>query len=218
MDDTRTVVRTNWLRFSWNQISRANKVLLVFTTLISLLQIIVTAIILGIGGRQHLSCNKPLQMYLIIFVIRVGVSLPFAIYQHLTTPRRRPRRRRQRRTRRTTTPPLSSSNSPTENVDTSENHATNDNTNASVNNTTNDDNTANDDSTTNGDNNNNGNGTTSNTQGANNVNGGEQRPATLITGWANRLATTMHYKKVEFTKRYLVESNLYWICLLFCGL
>lgn len=84
----RTTVRSNWLRFSWNQISGANKVILIMSFTLSLLQIIVTSIILGIGGSLQISCDKPLQQYLIVFVIRVGVSIPFTVYQHLSIPRR----------------------------------------------------------------------------------------------------------------------------------
>lgn len=37
--DPRTTVRTNWLRFSWGQISNASKVLLVISFTIALLQV-----------------------------------------------------------------------------------------------------------------------------------------------------------------------------------
>ncbi|KAF1802041.1 hypothetical protein FB192DRAFT_1325716 [Mucor lusitanicus] len=100
-------VRTNWLRFSWSQISGASKVILLISFSLSLIQIAATIAILALGSSSGISCSKPLQLYLIIFVVRVGLSLPLSIYQHLFTPRgqrrnsRRgnARRRRQRRRR-----------------------------------------------------------------------------------------------------------------------
>lgn len=50
-----------------------------------------------LGGRENLSCDKPLQLYLIVFVVRVGLSLPLTIYQHLFVTNRRGRGRRARR-------------------------------------------------------------------------------------------------------------------------
>ncbi|CAO3656368.1 unnamed protein product [Mucor fragilis] len=91
-------VRTNWLRFSWNQISGASKVILLLSFSLSLIQIAATIAILAIGSNGDISCSKPLQLYLIIFVVRVGLSLPLSIYQHLFTPRGR--RRNGRRARR----------------------------------------------------------------------------------------------------------------------
>ncbi|CAO3636506.1 unnamed protein product [Mucor hiemalis] len=46
------------------------------------------------GGRENISCDKPLQLYLIVFVVRVGLSLPLTIYQHLFLVNRRGRRGR----------------------------------------------------------------------------------------------------------------------------
>lgn len=59
-------------------------------------QIAATIIILAIGGNSEITCGKPLQLYLIIFVVRVGLSLPLSIYQHLFTPRSRRRNARRR--------------------------------------------------------------------------------------------------------------------------
>lgn len=55
------------------------------------IKIVTTIVILVIGGRQSLSCERPFQLYLIIFVVRVSLSLPLSIYQHLFMPRRRRR-------------------------------------------------------------------------------------------------------------------------------
>ncbi|GAN04180.1 hypothetical protein MAM1_0057d03640 [Mucor ambiguus] len=90
-------VRTNWLRFSWNQISGASKVILLISFSLSLVQIAATIAILAIGSSSGISCGKPLQLYLIIFVVRVGLSLPLSIYQHLFTPRGRRRNSRRGR-------------------------------------------------------------------------------------------------------------------------
>ncbi|KAI8642689.1 hypothetical protein BD408DRAFT_416064 [Parasitella parasitica] len=92
-------VRTNWLRFSWNQISGASKVILLISFTLSIIQVAATITILAIGSSSGIACDKPLQLYLIIFVVRVGLSLPLSIYQHLFTPRsqrRSPRNRRRR--------------------------------------------------------------------------------------------------------------------------
>ncbi|KAG2203331.1 hypothetical protein INT46_006094 [Mucor plumbeus] len=89
-------VRRNWLRFSWNQISGASKVILLVSFILSIIQIAATITILAIGGNSGITCGKPLQLYLIIFVVRVGLSLPLSIYQHLFTPRSRRRNTRRR--------------------------------------------------------------------------------------------------------------------------
>ncbi|KAI8875844.1 hypothetical protein K501DRAFT_279981 [Backusella circina FSU 941] len=80
-------VRSNWLVFSWNQISQASRVLLVLSLSVAVIQIIATIISLCLGKNE--SCGKPLQSYLIVYVIRVALSFPLLIYQHLF--KRRPR-------------------------------------------------------------------------------------------------------------------------------
>ncbi|KAI8337856.1 hypothetical protein BD560DRAFT_413009 [Blakeslea trispora] len=82
-------VRTNWLRYSWNQISSSSKLLLVVSFIVAIVQIATTATVLAIGSKRELSCDKPFQLYLIILVVRVGVSLPLSVYQLLFTPRGR---------------------------------------------------------------------------------------------------------------------------------
>ncbi|KAI8093324.1 uncharacterized protein BX664DRAFT_329445 [Halteromyces radiatus] len=77
-------VRTNWIRFlrdSWRRISRTSKLILGTTFVIGFTQIIITIIMLAIGSNQ--TCDKPLNIYLIVFVIRLGLSLPLLLYQHL---------------------------------------------------------------------------------------------------------------------------------------
>ncbi|GAA5795571.1 hypothetical protein HPULCUR_000932 [Helicostylum pulchrum] len=88
-DASPRTVRTNWLLFAWSQISGATKVILLVSIALSLFQITTTIVILVIGSRQSLACERPFQLYLIIFVVRVGLSLPLSIYQHLFMPRRR---------------------------------------------------------------------------------------------------------------------------------
>ncbi|KAI8060658.1 uncharacterized protein B0P05DRAFT_557740 [Gilbertella persicaria] len=84
---TRTV-RTNWLRYSWSQISSSSKILLIASFIVAMIQIAATITVLVIGAGQALTCDKPFQLYLIIFVVRVGLSLPLSIYQLLFTSRR----------------------------------------------------------------------------------------------------------------------------------
>ncbi|CAO3701580.1 unnamed protein product [Rhizopus stolonifer] len=86
------IVRSNWLMFSWNRISRANKAVLVMSLLLVMIQIAATVIVLAIGNSNKIetpSCGEPLELYLIIYVVRVGLTFPLIIYQHLSrTPRR----------------------------------------------------------------------------------------------------------------------------------
>ncbi|KAG1146866.1 hypothetical protein G6F37_004482 [Rhizopus arrhizus] len=82
---------SNWLIFAWNRISRANKAILIMSLLLVMIQIIATIIVLAIGNSNKIEtprCAEPLELYLIIYVIRVGLSLPLIIYQHLS--RRQP--------------------------------------------------------------------------------------------------------------------------------
>ncbi|GAA5808144.1 hypothetical protein MFLAVUS_001528 [Mucor flavus] len=72
-DASPRTVRTNWLLFAWSQISGATKVILLVSIALSLFQIVTTIVILVIGGQQ----------------VRVSLSLPLSIYQHLFMPRRR---------------------------------------------------------------------------------------------------------------------------------
>ncbi|OBZ88888.1 hypothetical protein A0J61_03067 [Choanephora cucurbitarum] len=85
---TRTV-RTNWLRYSWSQISSSSKLLLVVSFVVAIIQIVTTVTVLSIGSKRNLSCDKPFELYLIILVVRVGLSLPLSVYQLLFTPRGR---------------------------------------------------------------------------------------------------------------------------------
>ncbi|KAG0740975.1 hypothetical protein G6F57_011090 [Rhizopus arrhizus] len=81
-------VRSNWLIYSWNQISRANKVILILSLLLVILQVSATITVLIIGHSNKIQppphCEEPLEIYLIIYVIRVGLSFPLIIYQHLS--------------------------------------------------------------------------------------------------------------------------------------
>ncbi|KAI8885962.1 hypothetical protein K501DRAFT_283998 [Backusella circina FSU 941] len=83
------IVRSNWLVFSWNQISRASRALLIISLSLVLIQVIASVISLVIGKNE--SCEKPLQMYLIIHVARVALTVPFLIYHYLFKGRRRRR-------------------------------------------------------------------------------------------------------------------------------
>ncbi|KAI8074578.1 hypothetical protein BC940DRAFT_46317 [Gongronella butleri] len=77
-------VRSNWLHYlrqAWRRISRTSRVVISSAFIIGLLQIIVTVAILIIGRYEV--CDKPLDVYLMVFVARLGLSLPIMVYQHL---------------------------------------------------------------------------------------------------------------------------------------
>ncbi|ORZ24623.1 hypothetical protein BCR42DRAFT_403321 [Absidia repens] len=77
-------VRSNWLHYlraSWQRISRTSKVILGTTLLTGLTQVVITIAILIIGKNEV--CDKPLDAYLIVFLIRLGFSLPLMLYQYL---------------------------------------------------------------------------------------------------------------------------------------
>ncbi|KAI8338437.1 hypothetical protein BC941DRAFT_422916 [Chlamydoabsidia padenii] len=77
-------VRTNWIAFlrtSWRTMSRTNKIIIGITAFISLAEIVITIIMLVLGREEQ--CDKPLDTYLIVFVIRLGFSMPLTLYKHL---------------------------------------------------------------------------------------------------------------------------------------
>ncbi|ORX49879.1 hypothetical protein DM01DRAFT_1385040 [Hesseltinella vesiculosa] len=77
-------VRTHWLQYighAWNRISRTSKILISTVFTVSLIQIIITIAMLIIGRQE--SCDKPLNVYLIVFVIRLSIALPLMLYQYL---------------------------------------------------------------------------------------------------------------------------------------
>ncbi|ORZ19884.1 hypothetical protein BCR42DRAFT_410721 [Absidia repens] len=77
-------LRTNWiyfLRASWQRISRTSKVILGTTLLIGIAQIVITIVMLIVGKNEQ--CDRPLDIYLIVFLIRLSFSLPLLVYQHL---------------------------------------------------------------------------------------------------------------------------------------
>ncbi|KAI9308350.1 hypothetical protein BJ944DRAFT_260418 [Cunninghamella echinulata] len=77
-------VRLNWfeyLRNAWGNISRTNKIIIGTSFIVGIIQIIITIVMLIIGRND--TCDKPLHVFLIIFVIRSGCSLPLMLYQHL---------------------------------------------------------------------------------------------------------------------------------------
>ncbi|RUS28951.1 hypothetical protein BC938DRAFT_481243 [Jimgerdemannia flammicorona] len=85
-------VRRHWFGYTadnWRQISRTSKLLLLFSLVTTVLQIIITAIVLSLSAGQ--TCDKPLELFLILYVIRVVLACPLVIYQHLHPTRIRRR-------------------------------------------------------------------------------------------------------------------------------
>ncbi|KAI7848327.1 hypothetical protein BDC45DRAFT_319484 [Circinella umbellata] len=74
-------VRFFFLSGAWNRISRANRVLLVSNILITFSQLVSIVTVLVISRNQY--CDKPLNVFLIVYLIRSVVNLPLVLYHHL---------------------------------------------------------------------------------------------------------------------------------------
>ncbi|KAF7726492.1 hypothetical protein EC973_008727 [Apophysomyces ossiformis] len=93
---TSRTVRSNWLRYlseAWHRISRTSKALLLFSVFLVIAQIASTVAVLVVA--RHETCDKPLHYFLILYVARVGCSVPFLLYQHLSPSNRSFLRRNQ---------------------------------------------------------------------------------------------------------------------------
>ncbi|KAI9322680.1 hypothetical protein BX666DRAFT_1897457 [Dichotomocladium elegans] len=80
-------VRLLFLSGAWGGISNARKAFLLCSTAIVLLQLgsIVPALVISRGHR----CDKPLDVFLIVFLVRSIVSLPLVVYYHMQRARER---------------------------------------------------------------------------------------------------------------------------------
>ncbi|CAO3598559.1 unnamed protein product [Absidia cylindrospora] len=82
-----TTVRTHGIHFirqSWRNISKASKFMLVVSVFFTVSQIIVSIAILVLYRLD--TCDKPLDTYLTVHIVRVGLLLPLVVHQYLTRP------------------------------------------------------------------------------------------------------------------------------------
>lgn len=95
-NQTSRTVRSHWVRYTsdnWRHISRTSKLMLIFSITSVIVQFIATVVVLIISRSQY--CDKPLQVILIVYILRLILSTPLSIYQHLNPHyRRRPPPRR----------------------------------------------------------------------------------------------------------------------------
>ncbi|CAG8550282.1 11218_t:CDS:2 [Paraglomus brasilianum] len=74
-------VRRNWWGYitsSFRSISRSSKLLLILGLIMTIIQIVVTTVVLIISRSQD--CDKPLKEFLILYVIRVIIACPVNLY------------------------------------------------------------------------------------------------------------------------------------------
>ncbi|CAG8540677.1 16700_t:CDS:2 [Cetraspora pellucida] len=79
-------VRRNWWGYileNFRSISRTSKVLLIMSLVLVIIQVVVTITILVISALRNRTCDKPLNVFLILYVIRVIVACPVNVYLHL---------------------------------------------------------------------------------------------------------------------------------------
>ncbi|KAL0095558.1 hypothetical protein F4703DRAFT_1825227 [Phycomyces blakesleeanus] len=78
------IVRIFWLSHIlgvWQRVSRINQYLLILSITITIIEIVVSVVMLIVG--QHETCDKPLDLFLIVFVVRAGVVWPFDVRQRI---------------------------------------------------------------------------------------------------------------------------------------
>ncbi|CAG8585613.1 39010_t:CDS:2 [Gigaspora margarita] len=79
-------VRRNWWGYiieNFRSISRTSKVLLIMSLILVVIQVVVTVTILVISALRNRSCDRPLNVFLILYIIRVIVACPVNVYLHL---------------------------------------------------------------------------------------------------------------------------------------
>lgn len=70
-----------------NQLSQARTRTLILTTFLAFSQIITFIVILSLSSHSKETCSQPLQLYLILSTIRIGVNFPLSLYINLVPPR-----------------------------------------------------------------------------------------------------------------------------------
>ncbi|KAG2219535.1 hypothetical protein INT45_003100 [Circinella minor] len=77
-------VRFFFLSGAWSRISQANRVLLVSNIFITFAQLVSIVTVLVISRNQY--CDKPLNVFLIVYLIRSVLNSPLVLYHHLRSP------------------------------------------------------------------------------------------------------------------------------------
>ncbi|CAO3588730.1 unnamed protein product [Absidia cylindrospora] len=88
-------VRSHWIShfaLNWRRSSRYSKFVFAYSLTLLALQVLATVVVLCFSWNMY--CDKPLRIFLTVYVLRLAVSSPLSIYLHLA-PRRQRRRRRQ---------------------------------------------------------------------------------------------------------------------------
>ncbi|KAJ9085962.1 hypothetical protein DSO57_1009012 [Entomophthora muscae] len=84
-----TQVRRNWathLIRNYRSISRTSKLLLLISVSTSLIQILICVIVLSLYWHQ--TCDSQLRVYIIMYVVRLVISVPITVLYYLKPPRR----------------------------------------------------------------------------------------------------------------------------------
>ncbi|KAI9251750.1 hypothetical protein BDA99DRAFT_521098 [Phascolomyces articulosus] len=74
-------VRYFFLSGAWTRISRANRVLLISNLIITFAQLVSIITVLIISRNQY--CDKPLDVFLIVYLVRSVVNSPLVLYHHI---------------------------------------------------------------------------------------------------------------------------------------
>ncbi|CAG8552888.1 12376_t:CDS:2 [Funneliformis caledonium] len=77
-------VRRNWWGYivdSFRSISRTSKMLLILNLIMVLIQVVVTIVVLVIS--RNLTCDRPLEVFLMLYIVRVIVACPVNVYLYL---------------------------------------------------------------------------------------------------------------------------------------
>ncbi|KAI8328497.1 hypothetical protein BC941DRAFT_476912 [Chlamydoabsidia padenii] len=74
----------HFIRTSWQNISRASKLMLITCVFFIVAQITVSIAVLVVF--QSRVCDRPFNTYLTVHTIRIGLLLPLLVYQYLTRP------------------------------------------------------------------------------------------------------------------------------------
>ncbi|KAI8093737.1 uncharacterized protein BX664DRAFT_330460 [Halteromyces radiatus] len=94
-------VRSHWFThfaLNWRRSSRYSKFVFIYSLTLLALQVLATVIVLCFSWDMY--CDKPLRIFLTVYVLRLVLSSPLSIYLHLAPRRQRRRPRQDERTER----------------------------------------------------------------------------------------------------------------------
>ncbi|KAI8839806.1 hypothetical protein BJ741DRAFT_662701 [Chytriomyces cf. hyalinus JEL632] len=82
-------VRRNWIQHfmgNFGAISRSSRVLLILSCMVMVSEIVITTFVLLISHSTGEVCDTSLDLYLVVYEVRVLLSLPLVVYQYLHPP------------------------------------------------------------------------------------------------------------------------------------